>query len=211
MVMWQNISVRARKSVAWSLLGAAAISAGCSATPVGMAMNIAGEAVNDVDEQEKAKQYVGAPVSEADAKLGQPVDVYTATRANREWRVYPVPMDPLNNARYVIEVKGGQILGVEKVQRTSDPVIYAGTLAVIEPKVKGKSPSGCEAGLGAGPPLLTVRSRNSGNLVQLYDARVVKEVEGPHFYVLWFDADNTCEKVDVVKGYTASGQAGTLQ
>lgn len=168
-------------------------------------MHLAGEAVNDVDASEKAKQYVGAPVSAADAKLGAPIDVLSDTHSKRTWRTYSVPMDPLNSSRYVVEVAGGKIVAVSKVQRYSDPAVYAATLAVLSPKVKGNSPAVCEANLGMGPPLLTVRSQNTGQLIQLYDARMVKELESPHYCVLRFSPAKVCEQIDLVKAYSAAG------
>ena len=184
---------------------------GCSATPVGMAMHLAGEAVNDVDAKERAKQYVGAPVSEADAKLGTPVDVLSDTHSTRMWRTYSVPMDPLKNSRYVIEVHNGKIIALYKVQRYSDPVAYAATLAVLKPKVMGKSPADCEANLDMGAPRLTVRSQNTGRLIQLYDARVVKELQSPHYCVLRFSPAKVCEQIDMVKAYSPDGGDPTTQ
>lgn len=199
------------KSALWVILSAlGAVSIGCSATPIGFAMSMAGEAVNDVDEAQRSKEFVGQPVSQADAKLGAPVDVLSDTASTRQWRVYNVPMDPMNTSRYVLEVHKNTVLAVEKVQQYSDPVEYAATLAVLEPKVMGKSPAECEANLKMGPPLLTVRSQATGQTIRLYDARVVKELQSPHYCVLRFGSSNTCEKINLVKAYTetAGGLTG---
>jgi hypothetical protein len=182
-----------------------AMSLGCSATPIGLAMHVAGEAVNDVDEQQRSQELVGQPMSVADAKLGAPADVLSDTRSTRVWRLYNVPMDPMKTSRYVLEVNGDTVVAVEKVQQYSDPVEYAATLAVLEPTAMGKSPAECEANLKMGPSLLTVRSQVSGQLIQLYDARLVKELQSPHYCVLRFGAANTCERINLVKAYTATG------
>ena len=92
-----------------------------------------------------------------------------------------------------------------KVQRYSDPVAYAATLAVLSPKVMGKSPAACEAKLGMGAPLLTVRSKNTSQVIQLYDARAVKELQSPHYCVLRFSPANVCEQIDLVKAYGTDG------
>jgi hypothetical protein len=192
--------------VVWAaVLACGLMNLGCSATPIGLAVSLAGEAVNDVDEQQRSKEFVGGPVSQADAKLGAPVDVLSDTRSSRQWRLYNVPMDPMNTSRYVLEVEGTRVLAVDKVQQYSDPVEYEGLLAVLRPKVMGKSPAECEANLKMGPPLLTVRSKATGQLIRLYDARVVKELQSPHYCVLRFGAANTCEKINLVKAYTSTG------
>lgn len=183
---------------------------GCSATPVGFAVSMAGKAVNDIDAQERSKELVGTSVANADGKLGAPVEVFSDTRGSRTWRLYNVPNDVLNTSRYLTEVEGGRVIAVSKVEQYSDPVAYAATLAVLEPKVMGKSPSECEANLGMGPSLLTVRSNNTGQTIRIYDARVVKELQSPHYCVLRFGASNTCEKINLVEASTPSrdGLAG---
>jgi len=42
-------------------------------------------------------------------------------------------------------------------------------------------------------------------MIQLYDARVVKELESPHYCVLRFGSAKVCEKIDLVKAYTSGG------
>ena len=67
------------------------------------------------------KSFVGQPVSQADAALGEPVEVLSDTRSTRTWRLYKVPMDAMDTARYVLEVEGTRILAVSKVQQYTDP------------------------------------------------------------------------------------------
>ena len=188
-----------------------AMNFGCSATPIGMAMSVAGEAVNDVDEQQRVKPFVGAPVSQATATLGAPLDVLSDTRSTRIWQIYSVPMDALNTSRYVLEVHDGKVIALDKVQQYSDPVEYEAALAVLSPKVMGKSPAECEANLKMGPSLLTVRSKATGQMIRLYDARVVEGLQSPHYCVLRFGAANTCEKINLVKVYTATKGDPTKQ
>ena len=69
----------------------------------------------------------------------------------------------------------------------------------------GKSPTECEVNLKMGPPLLAVRSKATGQLVQLFDARLSKDLPGLRYCVLRFGRSNTCEKVNAVKAYTATG------
>ncbi len=207
----QNVS--SWRSVAkWTTpLALCLASFGCSVTPMGMAMHLAGEAVNDVDAREKAKQCVGVTVPEADAKLGAPIDVLADVHSTRTWRSYSVPMDPLKSSRYVAEVNNGRVIALSKVQRYSDAAVYAATLAVLTPKVKGKTSAQCQSNLEMGPPLLTVRSQKTGRLIQLYDARMVKELQAPHYCILRFSRANSCEEIDLVKAYRADGRDPTAR
>jgi hypothetical protein len=184
---------------------------GCSATPVGFAMSLAGTAVNDVDREQQAKELVGARVAQADAKFGAPVEILSDTRSSRQWRLYAVPMDPMKSMRYVLEVHNDTIIALYKSQQYSDPIEYQAMLAVLRPKVMGKSPSECQANLNMGSALLAVRSRTTGQLIQLYDARAIKELQSPHYCVLRFGARNACEKINLVKVYAAAGADPTRQ
>ena len=194
----------------WAALATlGSLSLGCSATPIGFAMHMAGEAINDADEQQRVKEFVGGPVSQADAKLGAPTDVLSDLRSSRVWRIYNVPADPMNTSRYVLEVAGTSVLAVDKVQQYSDPVEYEATLAVLRPKVMGKSAAECEVNLGMGPPLLAVRSKATGQTIRLYDARVVKTLQSPHYCVLRFGSSDKCEKINLVRAYTPDGRGIT--
>lgn len=181
------------------------LGSGCSATPVGMAVSLAGEVVDDADAAQTAKRFVGAGVSEADALLNPPVDVLSDVNSDRTWRTYRVPTDMMDASRYVAEVHRGRIIGLFKARRVSDPVEYAAVIASLAPKVTGKAPADCEASLGMGPPKLTVRSQLSGALIQLYDARVIKELQKPHYCVLRFNRANACQQVDLVVAYSPGG------
>jgi hypothetical protein len=182
-----------------------AVSLGCSATPLGLAMHIAGDAVHDVDQKQRSKELVGAPVARADDLFGAPVEVLADTQSDRTWRLYHVPSDLLDTLRYVVEVRGSRILAVDKVQKYSDLALEEGLLAVLRPKVKDKPPAECEANLKMGPPLLTVRSRTTGQMIELYDARVLKELQRPYYCVLRFGPTDTCEQVSLVKMYSSTG------
>lgn len=182
-----------------SVFGAAAL--GCSALPIGMAMHIAGEVVNDVDQSEKEKEFVGLPVGAADERLGSPVDVYVDDKSKHEWRVYPVSLDPLGNSRYVLESARGKVIAFKKIQKDSDVVKYEAVMLILRPKVMGRSPAQCQAELDMGPPKLTVRSRNTGALVQLFDARMVQELQSPHYCIVWYGMAGLCDRVELVKAY----------
>lgn len=77
------------------------------------------------------------------------------------------------------------------VQQYSDPVEYEAILAVLRPKVMGKSPSECEEALGMGPPMLTVRSKPTGQKIRLFDARVVNATFLQPFLTYTFKSNTT--------------------
>ncbi len=181
-----------------------AVNLGCSASPLGLAMHIAGDAVHDVDQKKRSTELVGAPVAQADTLFGAPVEVLTDTRSEREWRLYHVPADLLDTCRYVVEVKDSRILAVDKIQKHSDVVLEEGLLAVLRPKVKDKRPAECEANLKMGPALLTVRSKTTGQMIQLYDARVLKELQRPYYCILRFGPTDTCEQISLAKMYSSA-------
>lgn len=191
--------------LAGSLLVAAG--AGCSATPIGMAMTVAGDAIDDADEQERSKQLLGKSPAAADAAFGQPLDVLSDVNSNHTWGVYPVPNDVMNNHRYVLEAAGGKIVAVDKIEIPANPIQYDAILMTLKPKVIGKTPEQCEKNLNMGAPKLTLRSRATGQIIQLYDATLLKGIESPHYCVLRFGTAELCEKVDLVKMYT-SGPSG---
>lgn len=173
--------------------------AGCSASPMGFATSIVGDVVNDQDVAEKAKAYIGEPVSVADEKLGGVIDTYRDINSPRQWRVYPVAIDPLGMSRYVIEVMNGRIVAVTKSKKFGDPAIGIAQQTIAFEKVRGQSPSECAQSLGESP-LLTARSESTGQLVQLYDASLI-DIEGvskPDYYVLRFDNTPACTSLNVV-------------
>ena len=181
-----------------SLLGG--LNAGCSASPVGMAMHAVGDVVDDVDVKDRAKQLVGEPPARADEMFGEPIDRLRDVNSSREWVVYRVAMDPLGTSHYVVEAVNGQIVAVSKTKEFDNIALDAAEMLADSRKVMGKPPAECEQCLGMGDPLLTVRRERDGQLVQLYDASVI-EIPGitkPHYCVLRFDGADRCRKLALV-------------
>lgn len=161
---------------------------------VKIGIHVVGKVVDDAETDKLGNELLGQPPAKADTVLGQSLDTYSDVRGNREWRVYPAPMDVLNNQRFVVETTANRIVMVEKVELNSNKMDLPLELVYYE-KLKGKTPPQCEAELKMGPPVIAVRSNTTRQLFQLYDARLIKELPKPHYCVVRYDASDHCEKV----------------
>ena len=176
------------------LLVAALAIGGCRATPIGATVGLVGFAANEVDVREKAEELMGASTEMADASLGRPMDVFRGEGPGREWRMYAVQYDALKKYRYVLEMRDGRVIAISKVDRRCDIALDMATRAILDDEVEGYTPQQCQANLEQGPPLLSVRSAATGQLVQLYDASAITEIQRPYYISLWFGPSGTCEE-----------------
>jgi hypothetical protein len=181
------------------------VATGCH-SPVGLAMHVVGKVVDDVDADRLGNELIGKPPAAADAKLGKPVNVLAQVNGPLRWRVYSVPLDVMDNQRYVVQISNGAIAGVSKVKIDGTGIELARKL-LFEQKVQGKSPMECEAALKLGPPVMTVRSETTGCLNQLYDARFVEGIGSPKYCRLRFDAHQKCDEVQLVDVSASSGSS----
>jgi hypothetical protein len=190
-----------RKGIVISLL-LIVFAAGCSSNPATTAIKlgakVVGKVVEDEETQKLAQELNGAPVSAADVKLGNRTDTLQDISSPRQWLIYPVKYDVLGNLRYVVETSGNTVTAVTMVAKSGSELDMPRKL-YYEHKVKGKSPRDCEAALGMGAPLLTVRSLNTGQQGQLYDARIDKELSSPQYLVLKYDESKICSEVNLVE------------
>ena len=167
---------------------------GCRATPIGATVGLVGFAVDEVDVNEKAEELMGVSTEMADATLGSPMDVFRGERPPREWRMYAVKYDALGKYRYLVEIRDGKVIALSKVDRSCDLALDTATRAVLDDEVEGYTPEQCEANLEQGPPLLSVKSEATGQLVHIYDASVITEIQRPYYMSLWFGASGTCDE-----------------
>ena len=182
------------------ILSALAPLTGCNpvSTGVKIGVKIVGKVVNDAEADKLANELVGRGPSAADQKLGKPDDVWHDMYSSRQWRSYPVKLDLLNQKRTVVEVINGRITEVQLIERYGEDADIPLELLYLA-KAKGKSPRECQKALGLGPPLLTVRSEKTNQLLQIYDARLIKELPTPHDCFVRFDEHDKCNKVDMVE------------
>ena len=161
---------------------------------VKIGIQVVGKVVDDVEVDKLGKELLGQSAGKADEVLGATEDVYAAVNDDRQWRVYPVPVDVLGNQRYVVETTRGHIVLVEKVEKDSGKLDIPLELVYHE-KLKGKTPEQCQAELNMGPPVMVVRSETTGLLFRFYDARLIKEFSKPHYLIARFDENGKCDKV----------------
>lgn len=174
---------------------------GCS--PAGMAVKIGthlvGVAIANEEVDRLSQQLLGKPPSAADDMLGQRVNTWDDLRdSRRQWITYAVKLDVLDRQRYVIECVNNRIVAVELFQKSDSDVDIPLEL-VYYAKVQGKGPREAEAALGLGAPLAEGKSRTTGEMFQIYDGRLIKELQSPHNCVLHFDAAGRCTKVNMVQ------------
>lgn len=188
------------------LLSASIGAGGCS--PVG-ALKIGVQAVGTVvDDEATSKlgdELNGKRPSAADAALGQPVDVWRDVKSGREWRAYPVSLDVLNHKRYVVEVSRNRIVDIQAIEKYGSQTDLP-LEQIYFAKVKGTSPRECETALGFGAPLVSVRNLTTNQLLQIYDARLIKELFAPHNCLVRFDSGDRCARLDLVAVTGTVGQ-----
>lgn len=177
------------------------VSTGCS--PVGMAvkigMHVVGTAVADEETGKLSQQLIGRSPSAADAALGQRLDVLQDVNSPRQWLVYKGgKLDVLDRRRKVVEVTGGQIVAVELVEKSNSKIDIPVKL-YYEGKAKGKTPAECEAVLGMGPPIMTLRSTFTGRLVQVCDASKIPDLSGYQECIVHFDSNGRFARLDLVE------------
>jgi hypothetical protein len=108
-----------RPAVVALLIIAALGLVGCTATPAGMAVHLAGQAVNDIDVSRKSDELIGVSSAKCDEALGQPMETYRSEAPLREWRVYAVKNDLLDKYRYLVETTGGRVVSISKADPTA--------------------------------------------------------------------------------------------
>jgi hypothetical protein len=177
---------------------------GCNpvTTAVKYGVHLVGKEVDDKDAQKLGRELIGLRASAADEKLGKRNDTLRDVNSDREWLVYPTKLGALAKHMYVVEVDDNRIVAISKTETEQDELDIPRKI-ILEGKARGKSPRECEAQLGMGPPLLTVRSEKSKVLSQIYDARLSEELGKQKYCILRFDRNHKCCSVKLV-GVTAS-------
>ncbi len=197
------IGRRGRTFAALTLGGVCLFNVGClgdATAGVGTAVNVIGGVVDKADVKDKQTELLGRPPSAADRLLGPSLDVQREQGGRRVWRIYDVKgvTNPLGKDRYVVEVTGGKIRSLSRVETTPDAKFDLPRAALLEDKVKGKSPAECGRELEE-RPIVSVRSEKTGRLRQLYDGRIIKIFSKPYYCILKYDAQDRCEDVDFQK------------
>lgn len=174
---------------------------GCSpASAIMHGVKLVGDVVDEEDMQQRKDKLMGKSPAAAEEMFGPHTDAWRDVRSDREWIVYPVKMDVMDSSHYVVEVAGGRIVMVERVEKNANMEMDIPEELILKEKVKGKSPQACEAELKFGAPLLTARSESTGCLAQLYDSQMIaiQGITKPRQCMLTFDKQDRCEKVSLI-------------
>jgi hypothetical protein len=176
------------------------LASGCNPVTTGakLGAHVVGDVYNDADTTERAEKLVGQPQSEADKMFGEPKDTLIEQNGKRTWVVYPVELDVMDSKRFVVEVADGKIIALSKVEKSSSKTDIPRKL-ILKEKCKGLPPAECEKKLEMGDPLLTIRSKNTNQLAQLYDASSSLKLGKPHYCVVKFDENDIFQDMNLVE------------
>lgn len=178
--------------------------AGCRLHPVSLASMAIGDAINDADVKKRQEKLVDQPVSAADEMFGAREETWVdANIEGRELITYPVKGDLMDTQNWVVEAHGGKLVALSRVKRNIDGVEDVIKSEVIEDKVIGKSPDECRKDAELKEPLCTLRSRESGELIRLYDIRNWTNSRGARYCMLRFDEADRCKLIRLI-GVSAS-------
>lgn len=188
-----------RYSFAIATLFVGIFSMGCTPTQVAtkVGMFAVGKVIDDKGTAGIADKIVGKSPDAADAELGPRNDTYREVGGSAMWISYPVKLDVLKRDQYFVEVRDNRIVRIEKMEGAS------GELELVkstfdQARVQGKSPAECQRMLDSGPPELTVRSQNSGKMLQFFDGEKILDIGDKRYVILHFDQNERCEKLQVV-------------
>ncbi|HKQ48256.1 MAG TPA: hypothetical protein VJZ71_09330 [Phycisphaerae bacterium] len=195
-------SARTNPLLVCGLLVASA--SGCRLHPVSLASMAIGDVINDADVKKRQEELHNQPVSAADAMFGERQETLVyADDAKRELIMYPVKGDLLDSQNWVVESQNGKLVALSRVKRNIDGVEDVIKSAAIEPKVMGKSPEDCCRDAEFKPPIATLRCRESGEVMRVYDIRNWTNSRGARYCVLRFDENDRCKKINLI-GVSAS-------
>lgn len=183
---------------------AAVLSTGCRLHPVSLATMAIGDVINDADVKKRQEQLFDKPVSAADEMFGERHETLVYTEdPRRELITYLVKGDPLDTQNWVVEARHGKLVALSRVKRNIDGIEDAIKAAAIKPKVMGKSPEECRRDAEFNEPVATLRSRDTGEVMRVYDVRNWTNSRGARYCVLRFDEKDRCNSIRLI-GVSAS-------
>ncbi len=181
---------------------------GCRAHPSTIAMTLVGDVVSDVDVELRYKKLAGASPAAADEMFGKrAVTFVDINRTDRELLLYRVPGDVLGTSRYLVEVRDGKIVAIDKKVKNKDGVEDIVKNVAWRGKFIAQDPRQCERAGKLKPPVLVLRAKETGNLVRIYDVANWTHLGGARYCVLRFDSADLCEDINLV-GLAASSKKG---
>lgn len=179
-------------------------SSGCRLHPVSLASMAIGDVIIDADVKKHQEKLYGEPVASADEMFGERQETLVyADDPGRELITYLVKGDLLDDQSWVVEARDGRLVALSRVKRNIDGVEDVVKAAAIKSKVMGKSPADCSRDAELKEPLATLRSRDTGEVMRVYDVRNWTNTRGARYCVLRFDQEERCRDIRLV-GVSAS-------
>ena len=177
---------------------------GCRAHPGSLASLIAGDAINDADVKDRRSKLMGQDETAADRMFPPRLETLDDVE-RRDVRLifYPVKNDLFKKSRYVVELEAGAIVVLAKTKVNIDGVEDLIHNANLKKKLIGKAPAQCSRDGDLGAPLRTLRSREKGQLLRVYDIRHWTDFMGARYCLLRFDGRDRCQDVTLM-GVSAS-------
>ena len=178
---------------------AAFAAGGCRAHPVSLVTMFAGDLINDVDVDKRRPKLLNQPEAVADRMFGARLETCDdVERQGVSMIAYPVKLDVLGTSRYLVEAANGRIVTVAKTKQNIDGAEDMIKAAILKRKFIGKTPAQCRVDGDLAPPLRTLRSREKGQFLRIYDVKNWTNLRGARYCVLRFGAKGFCEDVELV-------------
>ena len=189
-----------------------ALAAGCSpySTVAQLGIKVIGDAVDDADVSEHGGRLIGQPATAADAEFGRRLRTMVEVRGDREMSTYPVKDDLLSKYRWVVEAKNGRIVALSKMQNDPDGGKDVLKKMVLKEMVIGKTPREIGSKDYFKRLILTLRDRDTGTPLRVYDVSSIVDFMGARDCVLEFDAEDKCRSIWLV-GIPASTGGSMLK
>ena len=177
---------------------------GCRAHPGSLVTLIASDAINDADVKNRRSKLIGQDETAADSMFGARLETLVdVERQDVSIIFYPVKNDLFKKSRYIVELEDGVIVVFAKAKMNIDGVEDLIHDANLERKLIGKTPTQCSQDGDLGEPLRTLRSREKGQLLRIYDIRHWSDFLGARYCLLRFDSNDRCQDVTLL-GVSAS-------
>lgn len=172
---------------------------GCITATVALTAMVIAKGGQDVDTKSREAQLVGKLPSQADTMFGSRVETLVdSRRASRQLLLFPVKDDPTGNTLYVVEIAEDKIAAVTKGQRKTPEAEQAIKETGLRQDLLGKDEDWCWLELGLGGPVAVLRSIETKQVIEVYDARKRKDLKGARYCVLRFDENGRCELVNLI-------------
>ena len=198
-----------RRSIANALILLAVILAtftasGCRAHPVSLVTMFAGDLINDRDVDKRRPKLLNQPETAADRMFGARLETCDdLQRQGVSLISYPVKLDVLRTSRYLVEVADGRIVTLSKTRQNIDGAEDIINTEILKKKFIGRTPIQCRVEGDLDPPLRTLRSRENGQLLRIYDVKNWTNLRGARYCVLRFGRKGICQSVKLI-GVSAS-------